>query len=237
MFAIALALALFAGVLTTVAGVGGGAVLLLSLSVLWDPWRALATTAPALLIGNAHRAGLFRGAIDWRTAGAVLAGALPASLIGGMVVDGVPAGVLYGAMSLMVALALLRQLGVLRFEVSPRSMTPAGVVIGLITAGAGGGGVMVAPLLLAAGLSGGAYIGTGAVIACGMHLGRLTGYGLDGLVGGQTLIEALALAAAITAGNLLGRRVRAGLAEAATKRIEFGALFMGVGLAVFAALR
>lgn len=237
MFAIALALAVFAGLLTTVAGVGGGAVLLLSLSVLWDPWRALATTAPALLIGNMHRASLFRAGIDWRTAGAVLIGALPTSLIGGLFVDAVPAGVLYGAMGAMVGLALLRHFGWLRVTVPARAMTPAGVGIGFFTAGAGGGGVLVAPLLLAAGLSGSTYIGTGAVIASGMHLGRLTGYGLDGMVDMQTMVEALGLAAAITAGNVIGRRVRDGLAEAVTRRVEVGALFMGVGLAVFAALR
>ncbi len=237
MLAIALALGLFAGVLTTVAGVGGGTVLLLGLSILWDPWRALATTAPALLIGNAHRATLFRRGIDWRTAGAILVGALPASIIGGVFVDAVPAGVLYGAMGVMVGLALLRSVGALSFTPHPKAMLPAGVIIGLFTAGAGGGGVLVAPLLLAAGLSGSAYIGTGAVIAVGMHLGRFTGYGLDGLVGLHTIGAALGLAAAITAGNLLGRGIRRRIEEAATRRLELGALFMGAGLAVFAALR
>ena len=237
MMLIALSLGVFAGLLTTVAGIGGGAVLLLGLSILWDPWRALATTAPALLVGNAHRASLFREAIDWRTAGILLAGALPASIVGGMFVDTVPASVLYGAMAAMVCLALLRSFGVLKITVPRKVMLPAGIFIGLITAGAGGGGVLVAPLLLAAGLTGAAYIGTGAVIATGMHIGRFTGYGLDGLVGLHTVVDALGLAAAITGGNLLGRFIRDRIAESATRRIEVGALFMGVGLALFAALR
>lgn len=237
MLLIALALGVFAGMLTTVAGIGGGAILILGLSVLWDPWRALATSAPALLIGNAHRANLFRDAIDWRTVAAILVGALPASIVGGMFVDGVPAAVLYGAMAAMVGLALLRSFGVLDITVPRKAMVPTGVFIGLVTAGVGGGGVLVAPLLLAAGLTGPAYIGTGAVIATGMHLGRFTGYGLDGQVGMHTIVEALSLAAAITAGNLLGRFIRGHIAEGVSRRIEVGALFMGVGLAVFAALR
>ncbi len=237
MMIIALSLGVFAGMLTTVAGIGGGAVLILGLSVLWDPWRALATSAPALLIGNAHRASLFREAIDWRTAGALLVGALPASVIGGTLVDGVPAAVLYGAMAAMVGLALLRSFGVLDITVPRKAMLPAGVFIGFITAGVGGGGVLVAPLLLAAGLSGPAYIGTGAVIATGMHLGRFTGYGLDGAVGLHTIVEALGLAAAITTGNLLGRIIRRHIEDSVSRRIEVGALFVGVGLAVFAALR
>jgi len=116
-------------------------------------------------------------------------------------------------------------------------VVPAGVCIGLVTAGAGGGGVLVAPLLLAAGLSGSAYVGTGAVIATGMHLGRFTGYGLDGLVGLNTVVDALGLAAAITGGNLVGRCVRARIEDVATRRVELGALLMRVGLALFTALR
>lgn len=237
MILIALALGLFAGALTTIAGLGGGSILLLGLSILWDPWRALATTAPALLIGNAHRASLFRREIDWRTAGHFLVGALPGSLVGGLFVDAVPAGVLYGAMGVMVGLALLRSVGALKFTPPRGVMVPAGIVIGLITAGAGGGGVLVAPLLLAAGLTGPAYVGTGAVIAVGMHLGRFTGYGLDGLVGFDTVVDALGVAAAITVGNLLGKATRRHIREVASRRIEIGALFMGAGLAVFAALR
>lgn len=237
MLALALALALFAGLLTTIAGLGGGSILLLGLSILWDPWRALATTAPALLIGNAHRASLFRGELDWKVAGAILLGALPASLVGGLFVDAVPAPVLFGAMGVMVLLALLRRAGALRWTPPRGAMVPAGAGIGLLTAGAGGAGVLVAPLLMTAGLAGGAYVGTAAVIATGMHLGRFSGYALDGLVGWHTVLESLGLAAAITLGNLLGRRVRDRVAEGATRRVEVGALLAAVAMAVVGALR
>ena len=133
MLIIALALGVFAGMLTTVAGVGGGTVLLLGLSLLWDPWQALAVSAPALLIGNAHRASLFFGEIRWRTAAMMLAGALPASIIGGLFVSAVPAGVLYGAMAAMVGLALLKRAGKLSFTPPPNAMLPIGVGIGTLT--------------------------------------------------------------------------------------------------------
>jgi hypothetical protein len=56
-------LGLLAGVLTTVAGMGGGMMLVVVLSLVWDPRVALASTAPALLVGNAHRAYLYRAQV------------------------------------------------------------------------------------------------------------------------------------------------------------------------------
>ena len=48
-------LGVLAGALTTVAGLGGGMLLIYALAALGDPHVALAATAPALLVGNLHR--------------------------------------------------------------------------------------------------------------------------------------------------------------------------------------
>src|SRR5262245_36184409 len=57
-------LGLAAGSLTTVAGQGGGLLLLLACSTLAGPHEALAITAPALLLGNLHRAVWLRAHIN-----------------------------------------------------------------------------------------------------------------------------------------------------------------------------
>lgn len=57
-------LGLIAGALTTLAGLGGGLMLVGTLSLLYDPRLALAITAPALLVGNLHRATMYRTFID-----------------------------------------------------------------------------------------------------------------------------------------------------------------------------
>ena len=63
-------LGLLAGILTTIAGQGGGLMLLLACSSMLGPHAALAVTAPALLFGNLHRSILLRGHIDRSVAGA-----------------------------------------------------------------------------------------------------------------------------------------------------------------------
>ena len=75
-------LGVLAGILTTVAGLGGGMVLMLALSLLTSPTVALAATAPALLAGNLHRSVMFRGQVDRRVATSFAAGAFPGALPG-----------------------------------------------------------------------------------------------------------------------------------------------------------
>src|SRR6188472_908814 len=86
-----LLLGLVAGVLTTIAGQGGGLLLLLACSALLGPHEALAVTAPALLLGNLHRSTLLRAHIDRTIALPVIAGAVPGALVGGMLAGITPA--------------------------------------------------------------------------------------------------------------------------------------------------
>src|SRR4051794_19686783 len=83
-----------AGTLTTLAGQGGGLFLLLVLAALLGPHQALAITAPALLLGNLHRAALFRESIDKSVAVRVIAGAVPGAFVGGILARVIPAWVL-----------------------------------------------------------------------------------------------------------------------------------------------
>ena len=62
-------LGLMAGLVTTLAGMGGGMLLTLALAAWWgDPLRAIVVATPALLVGNAHRLLLFRQHVQWRLA-------------------------------------------------------------------------------------------------------------------------------------------------------------------------
>lgn len=229
---VALMLGIVAGLVTTITGMGGGMMLLLGLSALWDPWSALAATAPALLVGNGHRAWLFWPRVDRRVALAVACGGLPASFLGGLYVTDVPASVLHGLMAAMTALAALKTLSGGHIPVNARLLIPVGAVNGVITAGAGGAGLLTAPLLLSAGLTGEAYIATAAACSVSMHIGRLAAYGAGGLVTWELLAWSSVLALAITVGNALGRRARAHLTGPLSRRLELGALLAAVGLAL-----
>ena len=221
-------LGMIAGILTTLAGQGGGLFLLLAIAALVGPHQALAITAPALLLGNLHRAVLFRHAIDRSTALLMIAGALPGAFIGGLLAGAMPAWVLQVLLVALTVLSIARALKWLRFDVPRQGLAPAAFVIGGMTGTAGGAGVLYSPVLLSTGLTGAAYVGTLSSIAVATHVGRVIAYASSGFFTRSMVLPIVVVAVAISAGNWLGERGRRILSERATTRLEYGVLVVCV---------
>lgn len=226
LFALALA-GLGAGALSTVAGMGGGILLVVALSLLLGPHAALATTAPALLVGNLHRLWIYRRALDRRIAGVFVAGALPGALVGGLLSAHLPERGIAWILLGVTAFALARAAGLFAWKPPPRAYFPVALGAGVLAAGSGAG-VLVSPVLVAGGLGGEALIATGSAAAATMHVGRIAGYGLAGLFGGAALAVSLALGAGILGGNAAGRRLRDRLGDAWCMRITYVVLVVSV---------
>jgi len=228
------AVGMAAGVLTSLAGQGGGLFLLLVASLLVGPHDALVTTAPALLLGNFHRAWLYRRSIDRPIAWRMTVGGLPGALLGGLFAGLMPASVINVVLVVMTALAIAKALGLLRFTVPRAALAPAGFGIGAMTGTAGGAGVLLAPVLLSSGLSGPAFVGTSSVVAVVTHLGRVAAYGTTGMFGdpATVAVRAATLALAIFGGNALAEKLRPLLTPRGVSRIEYGTLVLCVTLSV-----
>lgn len=231
-FALLLMLGWVAGWLTTVAGLGGGVLLVLALSLRTSPAEALALSSPALLVGNLHRWRVGRRDVDMRVAAPFAIGALPGSALGGLLVVAMPTLLLQVLLVLTSALALARALGWWMPRPPAAALVPAGAAIGAVAATTGSAGLAVGALLQSAGLTGAAYVATAAATAVAMHVGRLAAYGFGGLLTGETALQSGVLALAILAGNLVGGRVRKRLPAEACTRIELGVLFVCVALAL-----
>jgi uncharacterized membrane protein YfcA len=227
-----LALGLLAGVLTTVAGMGGGLLLIAAIGALRGPHVALAITSPALLVSNAHRAFLFRADIDRKVARSFAIGAVPGAILGGLFVPDLPAWVLAAILVGATSLTLAKVVGIVKLRPNPNAIGTSGFGIGVLTATAGGAGVLTSPLFLSAGLAGTAYIATIALGAVALHVGRVIGYGIGGLFSADMLPEIALLAAALVAGNFLGKRVRGWLPPSKAIYVETGALVACTLLAV-----
>src|SRR5690606_16448025 len=133
---------------------GGGVLLTLALSVAVDPRTALAVVAPALLLGNLHRLWMLRASVDRRTAAVVGGPALAGAIAGGAITAALPEGVIRWVMLGIAALAVARERGWLSRTVPRAWLVPLGVFVGFVTATSGGGGLVLAPMLLATGLRG-----------------------------------------------------------------------------------
>lgn len=202
------ALGWMAGVVTTVAGMGGGMLLTLALAASWgDPIRAIAVATPALLVGNAQRMFLYRRSIAWRAAAPFVAAALPGSLLGGLLAVAVPPLWVQLGMATAAGIAVARHVGLLKITVPPVAMVPLGLGVGLAST-AGGAGLLAGPILLSAGLSGPAYLATMSLSSLSMHVGRLAAFGAAGQMDAEIASTAAVLAVCIPLGNATGRWVR-----------------------------
>jgi uncharacterized membrane protein YfcA len=231
-FALVALLGLTAGFLTTVAGMGGGLMLVTSLAIVWGPHVALPVTALALLVGNLHRLYIFRSHLRMEVGGPLVLGMIPGSLLGAALVADLPAALLQLAMLALVALALARV--VFRWEwVVPRAaLAPAGGAVGVMASAGGGAAVLTSPLILSAGIAGDDYMATVAFASVAMHVSRTVGYGATGLVVGATFAWAALLAVALVAGNLVGSGARGRLPPTARTVLEYGVLIVAAVLSV-----
>ncbi len=228
-----LPLGVAAGVVTTLAGQGGGLLLVIVLSQIVGPHAALALTTPALFFGNLHRAYLCRAVVDRNIALLTIVGVLPGAYLGGRFASLASPLLLKVALVVMTALAIAKAAKWLKVNLPRRAYVPAGLGIGFLAGTSGGAGVLLGPLIHSSGLRGSAFVGTVAVIAVALHAGRLVAYGGSGLLTTRDLPAAGLLALGIFAGNFAADRLRPRLGDRLTGRIELGTL---VGCAVLSVL-
>jgi uncharacterized membrane protein YfcA len=219
-----------AGVLSTLAGQGGGLVALLALSAAMGPREALVLTAPGLAVANIHRAWLYRRSIDRALVRRMLAPILVASGLVGALAVRAPAGLLRALLVIATALALAKAVGWLRFTVSPALFAPAGAAIGAFGACSGGAGLLLSPVLVSAGLEGEAFVATTQVLALGLNSGRMVGYFAGGSLTAKVLPMATALLLALLVGNSLGHAVRGWLDKKQLRTIELGTMALATAL-------
>lgn len=236
MFVLAV-LGLVAGILTTLAGMGGGLFLLVALGLVYGPHVALAVTTPALLVSNLHRAWLFRADVDWRMAKLVAMGVMPGAIVGALLLPALPEVVIAALFTASTGFALLRATGRVRIDPAPRWITAYALGIGALAATSGGAGMLIAPLVLSSGATGARYVATVAIGAVAMHLARVIGYGTVGVLVPAQLADAAVILVGLLAGNLIGRRLRGRLGAKTERNIELGALLVANAFAIAAVFR
>ncbi len=222
-----LAVGLVAGGLTTLAGMGGGLLMLALISVLFGPMEALIWTAPGLLLGNAHRLYLFRRQAPWRLLAPVVLGVVPVALLGAWLAARVPTVLLGLLLLLAVALSVGKSLGWMRWEPPASWGIGVGALGGVFGAVGSGAGAIVGPFFVARGLSGPRYVAALAALGVSLHATRWAGYALGGSAEG--LGPGLVLAAGVWLGNLAGRSLGERIQGRSLGRVQLVAL-CGSGL-------
>ena len=160
------AVAFVAATVSGMSGVGGGLLLAIFIAPVVGVKAVVPTVGVAALIAHVVRVWVYRDAIVWRPALMMLAGGIPATILSARLYVDLPADAIAAILGVfLLASVPARRLMVRRdLRLRARSLGPIGVCFGLLTGTTIGGGVLVIPAMLGAGLTGMAVLATDAVI-------------------------------------------------------------------------
>ncbi|MEM8902416.1 MAG: TSUP family transporter [Actinomycetota bacterium] len=212
--------ALVTSVLSAVAGLGGGIILLLVLAQFFAPAVAIPLQSGVQFVANGSRALMIRSDISWPAVGWSTVLVFPGALLGVRVATALPEDglrVLLGVFVLVVGWrpSLLRWRG--RRALSTRAMLPVGGVAGFINATAGASGPFTAPFFRAVTATHTAFVATAAASQVIAHTSKIGAYSLADFRLADHLDVIVVGAVAVTVGSRIGVRL---LGRASPEQLE-----------------
>lgn len=193
-------------VLSAVAGFGGAVLLLPVFVAVLGPREAVAVLTVTQLASNGSRVWFNRTHVDRHLVKLFAVGAVPAAVVGALLLTSSPVSVLTKVMGLfLLAMVIWRRVRPSAARVGDRAFVAVGAASGFGSALVGSVGPMVAPFFLARGLVRGAYIGTEAASAVVMHLTKVVVFGAVALLTWHAALVGLALTPAAAAGAWVGK--------------------------------
>ena len=230
-------LAAFVGaVVSAIAGLGGGTMLIAVLVVLGlSPQQAVPLHAVVQAVSNGTRVVAYRQHVRWRTLVPFMAGALPSPfLVGGLVRLASPdvLRLVLGTFVLLVTWTPIRRW--LSVDRGPWAMPVAGVLAGAVGMFVGATGTIIGPFFLRRGWRKETVIGTEALCQGAAHVVKVAAAATWGLAPAAHLALAVPMMGAVVAGTFCGRAVLRRLDEQQFRRLFRGML---TGLAVWLLVR
>jgi uncharacterized membrane protein YfcA len=190
--AVFVAAAAFLGSMASaITGAGGAVIVSLALAPLMGVAAMVQIVTVAMVVSHVARVGAFRSDIDWPSAGLVLASAAPGCIVGSLIY------VQLDERTIAVVLAAFLVFVVAAKRLMPKDMgrlprpvlAMASFMFGLMSGTTIGGGMLVLPILIGAGLAGMRLVGTDAAIGLVVHLVKALVFA----AGGALTLELFAL--------------------------------------------
>ena len=202
--------AFVAWVVSTVAGGGGGTLMIPIIAWVANPKAVAPAITLGTLLSSPVRVWLFWRHIDWRIVRWYLPGAIAGAVLGGYVFANIPPQ----WVKVLAGIFLLSTLLQYRFGENRRSFPmrawvflPLGFVVAAISGMIGEAGPVLNPFFLNYGTEKEAMIGTKAVNSFFMQLTKLTSYAAFGAMTREFWIYGIAIGVAATLASWVGKRL------------------------------
>jgi uncharacterized membrane protein YfcA len=198
--------ALLTSILSAVAGLGGGIILLAVIAQFVAPTVAIPIQGAIQLASNSSRAWFLRENVAWSPVGWSTILLLPASLLGVRLATSLPDDVIRALLALFVLIlawrpALLKWRG--GQELPAPALVAVGGASGLLNTTVGASGPVTSPFFRAATATHTAFVATAAVAQVFAHVAKLTAFGTQG----WNPLDHLGVIAVGIAGVVIGSRI------------------------------
>ncbi len=220
--AVVAAVAVSTSLLSAIAGLGGGVILLGVLAQFFAPTVAIPIQGGIQLFANGSRAVSLRRDISWSVAGWAALLLLPASILGAAVSTAVPVSATRITLGVFLLVMIWRP-KVLRFEPTngPSRVVLVGVgaVSGLINSTVGASGPFTSPFFRAATASHVAFVATAATSQVTANPSKLVAFGLSGFSPMDYIGVIAAGSSGAVLGTMIGTRLLGNVNEVVLARI------------------
>ncbi len=208
-------LALVAGVafvMSIVAGLSGFGIGLV-LPAFLAPVVGVSAVVPVMAIGmtfaNASRVWAYWRSLTLRTAGSVMLTALPAAFVTALVYTRMSSNAIAIMLGVfLVAIVPIRRLlAYWKFTLGRRGLLAVGGIYGFLSGALTGAGLFMAAGLLAAGVTGGALVGTDAAISTAINILKISVFGGASLLTWNLLLAGILIGLCTVPGAFVARRI------------------------------
>ncbi|MCA3611482.1 MAG: sulfite exporter TauE/SafE family protein [Methylobacterium sp.] len=231
--------AFFASMASAITGAGGAIILSFALAPIIGVAAVVQTISVAMTVSHLARIEAFRREIDWKVSRIVLAGSIPGVILGAMIYTRLSEraiALLLGSFMLIIVV-LKRRLPNRRLNLPMPVILLFSFGFGLVSGATIGGGILLLPILAAAGLTGAAFVATDAVIGLVVHLVKSLVFGsaavlswnltLIGIVVGVMMIPGVYVARVLV--RRMPLSIHAGLIDAVIVAGGLGFLYRAIG--------
>lgn len=229
-----MALAAFgSAVLHSVGGFAGALLMAIMIAPILGVKETVPVVATAMMISHASRAWLFRKAVDWGAFRMLAIFGLPFIILGVLfyVELSERAVALFLGTFLLIAMPLRRYLSGKKIDVPRKALVGVAVPYGFLSGTSFGVGMILAPFMLGAGITGEALIATTAVAGVMLNVTKTVAFGISPLLTTELAILGVILGACTFPGHAVGRWVVRNTSLKLHKLVLevfviFGAIFM-----------
>lgn len=204
------AAAVATSILSAMAGLGGGIILLVVIAQFFVPALAIPIHGGIQLVSNGSRAAILRRDIAWRSVGLSALLLLPASMVGVLLATSVPAAATRFAIGAFVLVVAWRP-GLLKRKnadgLSDRALIGVGALSGFLNTTVGASGPVTSPFFKAVTATHTAFVATAAAAQVLAHSSKIIAFTLDDFAIGEHVVVIAVGAIGVTVGSWIGTRL------------------------------